>query len=126
MKRTIALFMALFAILIHPGSSRAQDYVTTSEDKALAGKILNLLHEKYLSARIAGDPMETADLMVIAAKELIGVPYVAGTLDEDSSAEKMRIYLTNFIFSTALLGKTVPIAHGLWPVAKVSSLPSSL
>ena len=112
MKRTIALFMALFAILIHPGSSCAQDYVTTSQDRALAEKILNLLHKKCLSARIAGDPMETADLMVIAAKELIGVPYVAGTLDEDPSAEKMRIYLTKtdcilFVETCLNLAKTV-------------------
>ncbi len=112
MKRTVALFMALFAILIHPWFTSAQDYITTSQDKALAQRLLNELHEKYLSARISGEPMETADLMVIAAKELIGVPYIAGTLDEDASTEKMRIYLTKtdciiFVETCLNLARTV-------------------
>ena len=112
MKRTLALFMALFAILFRPAFSSAQDYVTTAQDKAMAEKVLNLLHEKYLSARISGEPMETADLMVIAAKELIGVPYVAGTLDEDPLTEKMRVYLTKtdcilFVETCLNLARTV-------------------
>lgn len=112
MKRTLALFMALFAILFLPAFSSAQDYVTTAQDKAMAEKVLNILHEKYLSARISGEPMETADLMVIAAKELIGVPYVAGTLDEDPVTEKMRVYLTKtdcilFVETCLNLARTV-------------------
>lgn len=94
MKRTIALFVALFAFLFFPRLASAQDYVTTSKDKALAERLLVDLQREYKASIDAGNPLGTSDLMVIAAKKLIGTPYVAGTLDEDPMTEKLRIFLT--------------------------------
>ncbi|MBR5176145.1 MAG: DUF1460 domain-containing protein [Bacteroidales bacterium] len=94
MKRTIALFMALFAALLIPRLTCAQDYITTAKDKALAERLLVDLQREYKASLDGGNPLGTSDLMVIAARKLIGTPYVAGTLDEDPLAEKLRIYLT--------------------------------
>ncbi|MBR1927496.1 MAG: DUF1460 domain-containing protein [Bacteroidales bacterium] len=112
MKRTVALFMALFAILSPRTPASAQDYVTTARDKALAERLLIDLHGKYRAGDPSGNPLGVPDLMVLAAKELIGTPYVAGTLDEDPAAEKLRIYLTKtdciiFVETCLNLARTV-------------------
>ena len=112
MKRTIALFMALFATILFPRLCGAQDYITTAKDKAFAERLLIDLQKEYKASLDAGNPMETSDLMVVAAKKLIGTPYVAGTLDEDPITEKLRIYLTKtdciiFVETCLNLARTV-------------------
>ena len=63
----------------------AVDYVTTPEDRALAEKVLADLQ--------AHPGEEPGAQMVRAAKDLLGQPYVAGTLEE-LPEEKLCIYLT--------------------------------
>ncbi|HNY04930.1 MAG TPA: DUF1460 domain-containing protein [Candidatus Egerieousia sp.] len=59
--------------------------VTTSLDKYLADKILITL-QPYSDRSVP-------DLMIMAAKMLIGTPYVAGTLDKADSNEQLTINL---------------------------------
>ena len=87
MKKWIIAFCLLFSVLACQGQpKRVQvDYVTTPEDRAVAEKVL---------ADLKAHPDEGAGAqMVRAAKDLIGQPYVAGTLEE-LPEEKLCIYLT--------------------------------
>ena len=88
MKRTLLLFVALiFAILLRPQPSFGQNYVTTGDDRKAAGELIRGLMD-------SGKSGSTAELMTEAALKLLGTPYESGTLDEDPSSEKLRIYLT--------------------------------
>ena len=62
------------------------DYVTTQEDRKLAGEILERLHPE-------ADRCPVGELVATAGKMLLGQPYVAGTLEEQPE-EKLSIYLT--------------------------------
>ena len=88
MKRTLLLFVALiFAILLRPQPSFGQNYVTTGDYRKVAGELIRGLMD-------SGKSGSTAELMTEAALKLLGTPYGSGTLDEDPSSEKLRIYLT--------------------------------
>ena len=81
------LMLALLLPLACQGQPKraAVDYVTTPEDRAVAEKVLSDLK---------AHPGEDAGAqMVRAAKDLLGQPYVAGTLEE-LPEEKLCIYLT--------------------------------
>ena len=81
------LMLALFLPLACQGQPKRADvdYVTTREDRAVAEKVL---------ADLKAHPEEGAGAqMVRAAKDLLGQPYVAGTLEE-LPEEKLCIYLT--------------------------------
>ena len=81
------LILALLLPLACQGQPKraAVDNVTTPEDRAVAEKVL---------ADLKAHPGEDAGAqMVRAAKDLLGQPYVAGTLEE-LPEEKLCIYLT--------------------------------
>ena len=81
------LILALLLTLACQGQPKraAVDYITTPEDRAVAEKVL---------ADLKAHPGEDAGAqMVRAAKDLLGQPYVAGTLEE-LPEEKLCIYLT--------------------------------
>ena len=87
MNKWILPFVLLFSVLACQGqpTRTAVDYVTTPEDRAVAEKVL---------ADLKAHPEEGAGAqMVRAAKDLLGQPYVAGTLEE-LPEEKLCIYLT--------------------------------
>ena len=93
MKRINTLFVALFAFtscLV----SRGQDYVTTQADVARAEEVMGVLHRAEVDASAAGNPLSVSELMVMAAKELLGTAYVAGTLEENPDNEQLRVYVT--------------------------------
>ena len=83
MKKCFLLLAFLFPFILCNGHS--ETYATTSQDRALAEKVL-----KKLEAHQDENP---GDLMVRAANALLGQPYVAGTLDELPN-EKLCVYLT--------------------------------
>ena len=83
MKKWFLLLVLLFPFLSCYGHS--ETYATTSQDRALAEKVLKKLE--------AHQDEEPGKLMVRAANELLGQPYVAGTLDELPN-EKLCVYLT--------------------------------
>ena len=81
----LILALLLPAIACQGQTGRSVNYVTTSEDKALAEKVLQ---------ELKAHPDESAGAkMVLAAEALLGQPYVAGTLEE-LPEEKLCIYLT--------------------------------
>ena len=85
-KFTLILALLLSIAACHGQSKRATvDYVTTPEDRALAEQVLADLR--------AHPGEEPGAQMVRAAKDLLGQPYVAGTLEE-LPEEKLCIYLT--------------------------------
>ena len=83
MKKWFLLLALLFPFLFCHGHS--ETYVTTDQDRALAEKVLKKLE--------AHQDEEPGNLMVRAAKALLGQPYVAGTLEE-LPHEKLCVYLT--------------------------------
>ena len=87
MKKWIFSFCLVFSVLACQGQPKRAnvDYVTTPEDRAVAERVL---------ADLKAHPDEGAGAqMVRAAKDLLGQPYVAGTLEE-LPEEKLCIYLT--------------------------------
>ena len=85
-KFTLILALLLSMAACHGQPKRATvDYVTTPEDRALAEQVLADLR--------AHPGEEPGAQMVRAAKNLLGQPYVAGTLEE-LPEEKLCIYLT--------------------------------
>ena len=85
-KFTLILSLLLSMAACHGQSKRATvDYVTTPGDRALAEQVLADLQ--------AHPGEEPGAQMVRAAKNLLGQPYVAGTLEE-LPEEKLCIYLT--------------------------------
>lgn len=86
MRRVYCFIMALFAMIAGCRESYGQQYITTDADKMVAGRVLATLYEEK--------DLSTPELMVIAAKDLLGTEYVAGTLEEDPSSENLRVYLT--------------------------------
>ena len=112
MKQLFRVFMALFAMFVFL-DVRAEDYITTNADKALADKLMAQMHSAW---RKSGGTLSTADLMVMAAQGLYGTPYVAGTLDEDPTREVPRLYLTKtdciiFVETCLALAKAVQDAN---------------
>ncbi|MBQ6254863.1 MAG: DUF1460 domain-containing protein [Bacteroidales bacterium] len=104
MKRTARFFMALLAMTLGCQESSGQRYITTDADKEVAARILATLHENK--------DLSTPELMVIAAKDLLGTPYVASTLEEDPFNEELRVYLTKtdcilFVETCLNLARTV-------------------
>ena len=87
MNKWIISLILLFAVVACHGQPKrvAVDYVTTPEDRALAEQVLADLR--------AHPGEEPGAQMVRAAKDLLGQPYVAGTLEE-LPEEKLCIYLT--------------------------------
>ena len=111
MKRIFLLFMALYALLACRPSF-GQDIVTTQADRAVAMRIMDELSDTLGTAAASGRVVPLADMMVIAAKSMIGTRYVAGTLDEDPIREDLRIYLTKtdcilFVETCLNLARTV-------------------
>ena len=85
-KFTLILALLLSMAACHGQLKQAKvDYVTTPEDRALAEQVLADLQ--------AHPGEEPGAQMVRAAKDLLGQPYVAGTLEE-LPEEKLCIYLT--------------------------------
>ena len=79
--------------------------VTTGQDYRLAGEIFNGLMRESREARLSGDSLTRAELMMLAARRLLETPYVAGTLDapdlpkntatgESPEQERLRVYLS--------------------------------
>ena len=64
------------------GAQAQSAVVTTSGDRALAEKILHNLENG-----------PTGKMMIFAAREMLGTPYVAGSLD-GGDIEELRVYLT--------------------------------
>ena len=86
MKKWLLILALMMPALSCQGQpAQGVEYVTTSEDKALAEKVLQ---------ELKAHPVEAAgERMVRAAEALLGQPYVAGTLEE-LPEEKLCIYLT--------------------------------
>jgi len=86
MKKWLLILTLLLPLACQGQPKRAAvDYVTTPEDRAVAEKVL---------ADLKAHPGEDAGAqMVRAAKDLLGQPYLAGTLEE-LPEEKLCIYLT--------------------------------
>ena len=86
MKKWLLMLALLLPLACQGQPKRADvDYVTTPEDRAVAERVL---------ADLKAHPDEGAGAqMVRAAKDLLGQPYVAGTLEE-LPEEKLCIYLT--------------------------------
>ena len=119
MKRINTLFVALFAFTSCLVSS-GQDYVTTQADVAKAEKVMAVLHRADTDAAAAGKPLTVPELMVMAAKELMGTTYVGGTLEEDLEKEQLRVYLTKtdcilFVETCLNLARTVKQKEGKEP-----------
>ena len=93
MKRTMILFVALFAIVACQ-TSAGQDYVTTPADVEVADDVLGQMTEAFSKSRASGTVMTVPELMTFAAERLLGTGYVAGTLEEDPANEQLRLYLT--------------------------------
>ncbi|MCR5352125.1 MAG: DUF1460 domain-containing protein [Bacteroidales bacterium] len=94
---------ALLALsLLLPRVALSQEYLSTADDIALGELVLHDL---------AVSPQEDAgSQMILAAKHLLGQPYVAGT--QEGPEERLRIYLTRtdcILFAESCLGlvKTV-------------------
>ena len=87
MKKWLLILFLLIPVAACQGQPKrvAVDYVTTPEDRALAEQVLADLQ--------AHPGEEPGAQMVRAAKDLLGQPYVAGTLEE-LPEEKLCIYLT--------------------------------
>jgi hypothetical protein len=82
MKKFISMVAAVLLLSVNGYS---QVYDSTPADSVLAEKILtNLAQSRSLP---------TGQLMIMAGQQLLGQPYVAGTLDQGEE-EKVRVYLT--------------------------------
>jgi hypothetical protein len=111
MRRMMTLFMALSAMLSCQ-VSLGQIYITTEADKSKAGEVMKVLSKACEDASVTERNLSVSELMVIAAKEMLGTPYVAGTLEEDPLKEQLRIYLTKtdcilFVETCLNLARTV-------------------
>ena len=117
MKRILFLFVALSAFLCSGQVSSGQACITTDADKAVALKVMKAMSDSLTAVRSAGKGLSTADLMVLAARSMLGTKYVAGTLDEDPLKEELRIYLTRtdciiFVETCLNLARTVEDGRG--------------
>ena len=78
-------FMIAAALMLLSFSGFSQSYDTTPDDIQLA--------EKVMSSLVPSRSLPTGQLMFMAGQQLLGQPYVAGTLDEGDE-EQVRVYLT--------------------------------
>ena len=112
MKRIHFLFVALSALMCLCQVSFGQGYITANADKEVALKVMKTLSDSLATAGSEGKDLSTADLMVLAAKSMLGTKYVAGTLDEDPLKEELKVYLTRtdciiFVETCLNLARTV-------------------
>ena len=113
MKRILAfLFVALFSLCCGCRESSGQEYVTTEADRAVAMGVMENLHQALADSKASGKELSLPELMVMAAKQLLGTEYVAGTLEEDPDNEQLRLYLTKtdcilFVETCLNLARTV-------------------
>ena len=117
MKRILFLFVALSAFLGSCRISFGQGCITTDADRKMALDVMKTMSDSQADARSAGKELSTAELMVLAAKSMLGTRYVAGTLDEDPIKEELRVYLTKtdcilFVETCLNLAKTVKDGKG--------------
>ena len=117
MRRILILIMALFAMSARCQESSVVDHVTTEADKQLACEIMDNLRQA--DSETPGG-LTVPQMMILAAKSMLGTPYVAGTLDEDPESERLRIYLTKtdciiFVETCLNLARTVRDADGKAP-----------
>jgi len=82
MKKSLIISAALLLLSLYGFS---QSYDTTPADIQLA--------EKVMSSLAPSRSLPTGQLMIMAGQQLLGQPYVAGTLDEGDE-EQVRVYLT--------------------------------
>ena len=89
--RMMTRILACLAVALSGISAGAQTfYVSPKADQDMAVKLLGELH----GIKAETPDVQTSALMVDAALNLMGTPYVAGTLDTDPVNEQLRIYLT--------------------------------
>ena len=88
MKRLLPAFLALL-LVVPVAAQESDEVVTTPKDVEFAESIMDE-QAAYLQAN---PDATTPELMLIAAKRMLGQPYVAGTLDKENP-EALRIYLT--------------------------------
>ena len=117
MKRILFLFVALSAFLCSCQTSFGQGCITTDADRKMALDVMKTMSDSQADARSAGKELSTAELMVLAAKSMLGTRYVAGTLDEDPIKEELKVYLTKtdcilFVETCLNLAKTVKDGKG--------------
>lgn len=117
MRRIMILFMALFAMSARCQEPPVVDHITTEADKTLACEVMESLREA--DAETPGG-LTVPQMMILAAKSMLGTPYVAGTLEENPQEERLRIYLTKtdcilFVETCLNLARTVKDAGGESP-----------
>ena len=82
--RQLFVSLAFLVCALTAPTVSAQDYVSTADDIALGKLVLE---------RLAASPKQDASSqMVLAASQLLGQPYEAGT--QEGREERLRIYLT--------------------------------
>ncbi len=118
-KRGLFLLLLLGPVLLRAQTAGVPRYISTAEDIALAEMVLQDL------AVHAQDESGPA-LMIRAAKQLLGQPYVAGT--QEGREERLRIYLTKtdcILFTETCLG-LVRTAQRCGTAATFEDLAASL
>jgi len=101
MKRKPLLLTLLLVAVCSIASAQPVEtpaYVSTAEDIALAEMVMHDLAPQ-------ADQCSGGELMVLAARQLLGQPYVAGT--QEGREERLRIYLTRtdcILFAETCLG----------------------
>lgn len=114
----ILLLAALSAIMPYVTAAQVSEPAGTvfpEADRLVAKKVLTLLFQEKSKAIQAGRTLSTSEMMLMAAKQLSGTPYVGGTLDSDWKGESLRISLTRtdcilFVETCLCLAQTVQSA----------------
>ncbi|MCQ2118579.1 MAG: DUF1460 domain-containing protein [Bacteroidales bacterium] len=91
---SIVIFLAFFSSSVRLGAVEGENVVFPEQDRTVARKVLTLLHKEKQKAAEEGRNLTSSDLVVMAARQLLGTPYVASTLDSDWKGEELRIFLT--------------------------------
>ena len=118
-KRGLFLLLLLGPVLLRAQTAGVPRYISTAEDIALAEMVLQDLG---VHAQEESGPA----LMIRAAKQLLGQPYVAGT--QEGREERLRIFLTKtdcILFTETCLG-LVRTAQRCGPAATFEDLAASL
>lgn len=90
----MAIVLAFLSSSVRLGAEEGGNVVFPEQDRAVARKVLTLLHKEMQKSAEEGRNLSTSDLVVMAARQLLGTPYVASTLDRDWKGEELRIFLT--------------------------------
>ena len=118
-RRLVLLVLALCPLALRAQPVDTPNYSSTAEDIALAKIVL-----QDLAAHAQGEPAPA--LLVRAARQLLGQPYVAGT--QEGREERLRIYLTRtdcILFAETCLG-LVRTAQRCGPSATFEDLAATL